>query len=537
MKPEGADRNGRRTGHAGYVPRLEVLEDRSLLSVVPTLTLGADTTWLPVAGISSGTAGSGSTPTASTDNAASLNITINYSQAGIQLQYTIAGNLSVVIAGTLTSQNVTNTFDASDPQAVSYRFALSLFAGQAGPASATNFQVTILTTQTSDAASVSFTVSSTDAISGKDASGAPTADSTTIIQLQSQNLTRLAMGNSGIMMPTHAQINDPAIQSFGAVAIQSSNGTPNFSITLFRPVATDATVTSSGSYVAQNSVGRAVLISLPDGNDFGSLSKIVFGNFSPPDKSLLPDRRPISNHNSLVWTDTGAGLHLTLSITQEISQRSSSSAAQATWTGLRPPLEALLARPETPTTTVEVSLSGEETTVRVVTAVRDQDETNSRPMEIMVANILTALQQAKVENRAEDTAQAAVRESAPLDLETELAESRSEPFWPWEQRGEPDLAGNIVLPLNELLDGIALKDSETSLRASVLDAVGVPEKTAENAKGPLPSRTKVASGWERWPLAETLIAVFSALGWPGVVRIRQLTSGKFEQRLKKDALS
>src|SRR5262249_7494925 len=167
----------------------------------------------------------------------------------------------------------------------------------------------------------------------------------------------------------------------------------------------------------------------PDGSDFGSLSKIVFGIFNPPVKSLLPDRRPISNHNSLVWTDAGAGLHLTVSITQEISQRSSSSAAQATWTGLRPPLEALLARPQTPATKIEVSFS--ETTANGVTGVRDQDETNSRPMEIMVANILTALQQAKVENRAEEIDQAAVRESAPLGLETELADSRPEPFWPW----------------------------------------------------------------------------------------------------------
>src|SRR5207244_9696180 len=98
-----------------------------------------------------------------------------------------------------------------------------------------------------------------------------------------------------------------------------------------------------------------------------------------------------------------------LSITQEISQRSSSPAAQTTWTGLRPPLEAPSRGPESPAIKVGLSSDNEEAKASAVRDVHVQKEADSRPMEIMVANILEALQRAKAEDRARDIAQTAVR--------------------------------------------------------------------------------------------------------------------------------
>src|SRR5262249_50441476 len=157
--------------------------------------------------------------------------------------------------------------------------------------------------------------------------------------------------------------------------------------------------------------------------------------------------------------------HLTLSITHEISQWSSSPTALATWTGLRPPLESLLLRPESPTSHTALPTHQEDTNTSAVADVSDRDETESRPMEIMVANILQALQQAKIDDRAKDIAQTAVREPAPRDPEGELLSLQSLVYWPVkpyqtkvpDQGGDPDDLGIAVLPLNEFLDQVALR--------------------------------------------------------------------------------
>jgi hypothetical protein len=68
---------------------------------------------------------------------------------------------------------------------------------------------------------------------------------------------------------------------------------------------------------------RNTSLTFPDG---------YFSPGSPTGQSGI-DRRSNANLNSLVVSETSPGFYLTLSITQEISQRPSSASAQATWTG------------------------------------------------------------------------------------------------------------------------------------------------------------------------------------------------------------
>jgi len=506
-----------RVRRGGFVPRLEVLEDRCLLSIVPTLALGANTTWLPVAG-ASGTIDPVSTQTISTDHSTSLSVTFHYSQAGIQLQYIITGNLNVVIAGTLTSQNAGNTFvldttapfyDTNDPQAASFNLTLSLFGSQTGLAAPTNLQVAIQATETNNAASLSFM------ISGADISGARLASSPAIFYFPNQNIT------TAIGVSTNAQTND--------IAIQSLTGIPSFSITFARPnVVTNAqTVTTSGTYSARDSVGYAVLIASSDGVVLDRAPKF----FNPSEKGLPSDRGTISTYNSLVVADSGPGFHLTLSITQEISYRSSSPAAQTTWTGLRPPLEAALRGRELRTTKVE--LSSEDTNARSFAGVRDRDEADNRPMEIMVANILTALQQAKAEDRTREIAQTAAPETTPIDMDPPQWDSQPVAFWPREEHGEMDALGNnIALPLNELLGETALKEP---MNPVVNQGPPGLEQSGPVPKHSLTSRRRTASRLSWLPLAESVVAVFAALGWPGAIWLGQPTSWKHEQRPKNPA--
>jgi hypothetical protein len=273
----------------------------------------------------------------------------------------------------------------------------------------------------------------------------------------------------------------------------------------------------------------------PAGIPFTNGFQVISSYFDFQDHQLGSTRQSISNFNSLVLADT-PGSYLTLSITHEISQRSSSPAALATWTGLRPPLESLLLRPESPTSHAALPIDQGDTKASAVADVHDQDETNSRPMEIIVANILQALQQAKVDDLAKDIAQTALPESAAGETEGEPFELRALVYWPSEQqatvpcqRSNPDDLGIAVLPLNEFLDQVVLKESSD------------PEATVKSL-GPKPNelsqphpREAVRRHW--LPLAESLIAVFIALGWPGPTRVGQFTSGKTRQRIKNETLS
>jgi len=107
-------------------------------------------------------------------------------------------------------------------------------------------------------------------------------------------------------------------------------------------------------------------------------------------------------------SETAPGFYLTLSITQEISQRSSSPSAQATWTGLRPPLETPLAKPELPS--IKVGWwSGKEEANPTPGTIRSFQlaETSGHAMENMVAGILLSLQLTEADHQVQDMAQAA----------------------------------------------------------------------------------------------------------------------------------
>jgi hypothetical protein len=516
-KPEVTGRPRGRAGRGTFVPRLEVLEDRCLLNAVPTITFAPDTNWQPVAGVS-GTVTPGSAQITSTDNLTSLSVAINYSQGQIQLQYAVTGNVNVVIAGTLVPANGGDT-SLQDP-AMNFSLSLSLIGSRAGFTTATNFPIAIQAADTNDAVSVIIM------ISGVGASGTPTASPTADIHILNQNDFTAKFYNSATTMPISAQAPDIVIQSF--------SGIPNFSITFARPTLTNTLTVTSGSSWTQDSNGYTVFVASAD-RAVLDRPKLLYGIFNPPEKGLSSERRPISTYNSLVLAEPGAGFHLTLSITQEISQRSSSPAAQTTWTGLRPPLEAPLCGPESPATKIGLSFDKKDTNGSSPVGVRDRNDADNRPMEIMVANILTALQQARAEDRARDIAQAAVRKSTPIDPDIERRDSQSVAFWPWEEGGERDT--RIVLPLNELLDGIApavtsgewlVTSGEEDDFSSVATghwppATGsAPEQNRVVLTHPLPSGMKTTSRLRWLPFAETLVAVFAALGWPGVNWLGQL---------------
>jgi hypothetical protein len=397
---------------------------------------------------------------------------------------------------------------------MNFSLSLSLIGSRAGFTTATNFPIAIQAADTNDAVSVIIM------ISGVGASGTPTASPTADIHILSQNDFTAKFYNSATTMPISAQAPDIVIQSF--------SGIPNFSITFARPTLTNTLTVTSGSSWTQDSNGYTVFVASAD-RAVLDRPKLLYGIFNPPEKGLSSERRPISTYNSLVLAEPGAGFHLTLSITQEISQRSSSPAAQTTWTGLRPPLEAPLCGPESPSTKIGLSFDKKDTNGSSPVGVRDRNDADNRPMEIMVANILTALQQARAEDRARDIAQAAVREPTPIDPDIEQRDSQSVAFWPWEEGGERDT--RVVLPLNELLDGIApavasgewrMTSGEEDDFSSVATghwppATGsAPEQNRVVLTHPLPSGMKTASRLRWLPFAETLVAVFAALGWPGV---------------------
>jgi hypothetical protein len=345
-------------------------------------------------------------------------------------------------------------------------------------------------------------------ISGVGASGTPTASPTADIHILSQNDFTAKFYNSATTMPISAQAPDIVIQSF--------SGIPNFSITFARPTLTNTLTVTSGSNWTQDSNGYTVFVASADRTVLDR-PKLLYGIFNSPERGLLSERRPISTYNSLVLAEPGAGFHLTLSITQEISQRSSSPAAQTTWTGLRPPLEAPLCGPESPSTKIGLSFDKKDTNGSSPVGVRDRNDADNRPMEIMVTNILTASHQARAEDRARDIAQAAVREPTPIDPDIEQRDCQSVAFWPWEEGG--DLDTRIVLPLNELLDGIALREPTDSTATKASRQL---EQNRITYTRPLPNGMKTTSRLRWLPFAETLVAVFAALGWPGVNWLGQL---------------
>jgi hypothetical protein len=506
------ERPARRAGRPGFVPRLEVLEDRCLPSVDPIVIFDPGTTWQPVG--SSASPAVDSVQTSSLFFQANVNATITYGLTGLPLvSYFVNDNanafLPITEAGTWMFS--TPALAANDAISNQIRLSLILSSSQLGIAdTAQIYNISAHVLNTSNGVAVKITVASPDmgSVAGH-----------LNVQVQGDSIPTFANSSA-----------NPDLTSSSEFLFSNSTGVAGFTI-LLPGVSAPQNTTASGAK-SDSFVGHGLANYLnPAGVSLINSFQIISNYFGSVDHQASSIRQPMSNFNSLVLADNSPGLYLTLSITHEISQRSSSPAAQATWTGLRPPLESLL-RPELPASHAALPADQQDKNASAIAEVNGQDEAESRPMEIMVATILEALQQGKVDDRAKDIGQTAVRDSAPADPQGEPLELRSLVFWPWEQgqtrvpgqRSDPEAFAIAVLPLNDFLDHIALRESSNS-RA--------PEESLEPKPNELSQPHPSVASRPRWlHLAESLITVLMAVGWTSPARLAQFISCKPGQRTK-----
>ncbi len=248
------------------------------------------------------------------------------------------------------------------------------------------------------------------------------------------------------------------------------------------------------------------ITSINPGYNLPSVPGHYFSTGSPIGQSGI-DRRSNANLNSLVVSETSPGFYITLSITQEISQRSSSASAQATWTGLRPPLEAPLAKPES--TSIKVGWwSSREETNSAPGAIRSPQlaESDSHAMENMVAGILLSLQLTEADHQVQDMAQAAEPWADLFDKSDIFPIALAQ----GEQRAAP--LDDVDNSLNQLLEGMALNEA-----VPLSSEMPVPEQNAGTAGSYASNSRKAASGWGWRVLGECMATVLLALYWPGAI--------------------
>jgi len=162
-------------------------------------------------------------------------------------------------------------------------------------------------------------------------------------------------------------------------------------------------------------------------------------------------------------------------------------------------------------------------------------ESESGPLEIMVANILRSLKEAKADDRAKDIAQAAVRKPADAHFESDMVAWISNPSFVSKQRDEIDPLGDLNVGLKQLLEGVALNQSIAL--SSPEEFVG-PEQTKDTGEkqavgSPRSPRTALSWGWR--VLAESMATILLALSWPGAMGHGSKSSkGNEERGLRKD---
>jgi hypothetical protein len=503
-------------GRAQFVPFLEPLEDRSLLSVIPTVTFIDGTVGQPLPNQSSNIITNYQPSTTST-NDLTITFSIAYSGSAIGfVSYSFTHNLNdfttipAVVNGTQlpfaassgTSNFVTFT-GGNQVQSTAWQliqFQLNLSPTQNEPiATGTSYSVSLSAFDAPGGATLQVTVA------GSNASGNATAGPAGLIRFNwSATATPAANNPSGIP--------DGAPNSGSDWSFSNINGSSAFTITLANLSFFARQDSNSGQvYTA----GNAVFTSATDflrkdltgpGYNSASVPGYYISTGSPTGSSSI-DRRSNANLNSLVVSETSPGFYLTLSITQEISQRSSSPSAQATWTGLRPPLETPLAKPESPSIKVGWWSSREEAnsppgTIRSI----QQTEINSHTMENMVASILLSLQLTEADHQVQDMAQAAEPWADLFDksdiFPVALAQGN--------QCAAPlDDADNS---LNQLFEGMALNEA-----IPLSSEMHVPEQNAGTAVSYASHSRKAASGWGWRVLGECMATVLLALYWPGAI--------------------
>ena len=495
---------------ARFVPSLEALEDRCLLSVIPTVafiegTVG-QTQWNSVS--------DNSQPVTNSSYQANISVTIAYSGSAIGfVSLTSAGSVSL----SPTGQTISNAAQIS--LVTSSGSASFLPVQTANQVQDTawqyfQFQLSLSSNQNADAltgASYSVSLSTLGDTALKLKIVGPGATGTG--NVGTSGLITISGANAAITQPT-----DPHVLSGNAIAsginLSFSNPTGPSTITI--------TLTNLSSLPDPQSSTPATTYAVrydgfatADGNfnarvfEYKSASPSLLGGYFPsggPISQTGAERRTI-NSNSLVVAEIGSGFYLTLSMTQEISQRSSSAQAQATWTGLRPPLETPLAKPESGSIKVGWWSSREETNSTPGTIRSFQlAENNSHTMENMVASILLSLQLTEADHQVQDMAQAA-EPWADLFGKSDIS---TIVLGPGEQR--PASLGDVDNSLNQLFEGMALNEA-----VPLSSEMHVPEQNARTAGSYASNSRKAASGWGWRVLGECMATVLLALYWPGAI--------------------
>jgi hypothetical protein len=247
---------------------------------------------------------------------------------------------------------------------------------------------------------------------------------------------------------------------------------------------------TSQDYNRLNSTnGDLVLSPTPSVDQFGKSPNPLFGQ-----SFLLTDASPKSN--------------LLISINHELTQNSWSLSTQATWTGLRAPLES--PHPNQLSNNARLGWSRSNDDRNSNFGVAHENEVsfgrNFGPMEIMVTNILRSLKNTNADERAQDISQIAGRELTG-------GEWISNPSFAWEHLEKADAQGDLDESLNHLLQGVAFNPAV----AASADLPGLEQRKLA-IKDRTASLRPTASRWGWRMLAECTATVLMAFYWPGVIR-------------------
>jgi hypothetical protein len=507
-----APRNSTPVRRSRFVPRLEALEDRSLLSVVPTVTFLDGTVGQPLANQASSPTIS---PQPTTFSTYDLNVTVSIAYSGSTINFvsysssssvneftidvpTSNGTPSALVSGNtnyVTFQNLSQTQTASWQW---IQLQLNLSSASTNPvASNLGPAVTLVANDGTDGALLQFT------LAGSNTSGSETAGIARLFGSDSPSTTPLVDGSSGgtgATTPTSAwYFSNPHGPSTLTITLA------NLSFFASRTL-TDQAVVAGYAFFSSVADSFHKYSIVPENN----LSNVL-GNYLPAGGlSGQPVGMPRSiAPNSLVVGGTTPGFYLTLSITHELSLRSSEPSAQATWTGLRPPLESPLANPGSACIKLGFWSARDETNINPgIMPGLPLAENNSHAMENMVANILVSLQLADADHQAKEIAQA--NELSTNDPESQRANIFFAALG-LEPRADSDLIDNPDDSLNQLLERMALAES-----VHLTSEMHEPEQDARPAYAS--NSRKATSGWGWRVLGECMATVLLALYWPGVIR-------------------
>jgi hypothetical protein len=508
-------RNSAPVARSRFIPRLEALEDRSLLSVVPVVTFLDGTIGQPIANQSSSLT---SSPQPTASNTYDLNITLNIAYSGSTIGFVSYISSSSSVNGftinvpasngtqlALVSGN-TNYIALQNPsqiQTTSWQWIqiqVNLSSASADPvASNLSRAVALVANDAAAGTTLQFTLANSNT------SGSTSAGTVMFFGLDSPGTTPMVnnpSGSAGGTSPSSAwYFSNPHGPSALTITLA------NLNFFALKTSTGQTEVAGYAVYSVSDSSQRNLIV--PENN----LSSILGNYFAAGGISGQPVVMPRSTaSNSLLAVGgTTPGFYLTLSITRELSPRSSGPSAQATWTGLRPPLEAPLANPRSASIKLGFGSSMNETNSADGTVPSlPLANNNNHTMEQMVSNILVSLQLTEADHQAKDIAQA--NELSANDPESQTSDIFFAALG-LEPRADSVLLGNSDDSLNQLLEEMALTDAVPLDAVPLRSEMHQPEQDNDAAN----VSTKATIGWGWRVLGECMATVLLALYWPGAI--------------------